>query len=274
MSETKTADSYPYVTGMGFRNRSHMVVDEFRQDPPHTISERGQVVFVKTDLTPQFMQYILPSIAHPITLITHNSALGINSDYVQFLDNPKILNWYAQNANIFHPKLRSIPLGIANQHWPHGNITEIENVRHKNLAREHLVYMNFDISTNSTKRSSVYEMFRGKEYVKHAHRKPFSEYLHDLATSKYSLSPPGAGIDCHRIWESIAVETIPIVEACHNITFYKDMPILIVDEWETITEEFLNQKYEEILSKSNRSLMFLDSWIEKVGLLPLRFPTA
>ena len=49
---SQVADSYPYVTGMGFRKRCHMVCDEFGFDPPTHITEDDQFVFVKTDTGP------------------------------------------------------------------------------------------------------------------------------------------------------------------------------------------------------------------------------
>jgi len=49
-----TADSYPYVTGMGFRNRCHLVFDEFLREGPGNVTENGQVAFVKIDFIPEF----------------------------------------------------------------------------------------------------------------------------------------------------------------------------------------------------------------------------
>ena len=45
-----TQDSYPYITGMGIRNRCHMIFDEFRKDEANKIKYDGQVIFIKTDL--------------------------------------------------------------------------------------------------------------------------------------------------------------------------------------------------------------------------------
>ena len=38
------------------------------------------------------------------------------------------------------------------------------------------------------------------------------EYLKELSKYKFSLCPPGNGLDTHRVWESLLVGTIPIVE--------------------------------------------------------------
>ena len=267
MERTITSDSYPYVTGMGFRNRSHMIFDEFQQDSVDSITADGQVIFIKTDMVPYFFNFVMPQIKNNVVILTHNSALGIDERYRNFLDNKKVICWYAQNANFHHPKLFSIPLGIANLRWPHGDITKIDEVNKMQLEKNHLVYMNFDLQTNITERSKVFNMFNQQDFVLKGQKKPFMEYLKDLASCKYTLSPPGAGIDCHRIWESIAVGTIPIVQDCHNISFHTKMPILIINDWRYLTKEFLQDKYYFLRSELyDNSPLYLDYWIDKIGL--------
>jgi len=262
-----TNDSYPYVTGMGFRRHSHLIWDEFQTDDPSAITANGQVVFVKTDFIDKFFKYAMPKIKHQINIITHNSALGIDLSHLQYLNHIKVLNWYAQNANIVHPKLTSIPLGIANGRWPHGDTKKIEAVINEPIEKEHLVYMNFEISTNVKERTDVYNLFRDKEYVNFCKKKPFTDYLRDLKSSKFALSPEGRGADCHRVWESILLGTIPIVKRCNNISFYEDMPILIVDDWTSVSKTSLTKHYEDfILNKRPVSKIYLDYWIKRIGL--------
>ena len=264
-----TSDSYPYVTGMGFRNRCHLIFDEFHRDNAASITQHGQVVFIKTDNVPLFFERMMPHIKYNIKIITHNSALGIDSRYLPFLNNYKIIAWYAQNANFEHMRLKSIPLGLANKRWIHGSPEELDNVKTQEIKKEHLLYMNFDLNTNREKRSQVFNTFVEKDYVLYADKKPFKEYLKDLKSCKYALSPPGAGIDCHRIWESLSVGTIPIVERCHNISFYKHLPIMIIDDWNTVTQEFLEDEYEKIIdNRLNLHCMDMDFWIKEIGLLP------
>jgi len=265
--KTLTADSYPYVTGMGFRQRAHLIWDEFQKDDPCVINRDGQTAFVKTDLIKDFFLHAIPKMGNQINIITHNSALGINLSHLQYLNNIKVINWYAQNANIAHEKLISIPLGIANRRWPHGNIKQLESVMRESTEKDHLIYMNFDVKTNLGERSKVYDHFRDKEYVHFGSKKPFLEYLKDLKGSRFSLSPQGRGTDCHRIWESILMGTIPIVKECQNISFYREMPITIIKNWEDVSESFLRAEYKKITSRGwDHSKLFLDYWINRVGL--------
>lgn len=266
-----TTDSYPYVTGMGFRNRCDLIFDEHHRDNPDKITKAGQVAFVKTDLISHFFRDIVPKLDYNIKIITHNSALGIDARYSSFLDNPKIIKWYAQNANYYHPKLESVPLGIANRHWPHGDTSLLDDLNDKNINKDHLVYMNFDLKTNIVERTKIYNLFNGKDFVLNGDKKIFKDYLADLARCKYTISPPGAGIDCHRIWESVAVGTIPIVQNCHNITFHTKMPIMIIDDWNTVDRKILEHKYDFYMSELyNKSALFLDHWINKINLKDIK----
>ena len=244
-----------------------MIFDEFQQDSPDIITDDGQIIFIKTDMVPYFFNFVMPQIRNNVIILTHNSALGINERYIGFLNNNKVICWYAQNANFDHPRLFSIPLGIANLRWTHGDIAKIDKVNEMQLQKKNLVYMNFDLQTNISERTKVYDMFVDKDYVLKGSKKSFEEYLNDLARCKFTLSPPGAGIDCHRIWESIAVGTIPIVENCHNISFHTKMPILVIDDWRCLSQEFLEHKYYFLCSELyNKSPLYLDYWIQKIGL--------
>lgn len=61
-----------------------------------------------------------------------------------------------------------------------------------------------------------------------------SEYM-------YWLSPPGAGLDCHRTWEAMFVGSVPIVPRTSLDDLYADgdLPILVVDDLAEVTDELL-----------------------------------
>jgi hypothetical protein len=49
--------------------------------------------------------------------------------------------------------------------------------------------------------------------------------------SKYVLSPPGNGPDCHRTWESIYLGAIPIVWKSAWPNFRYQLPVLSIEDW-------------------------------------------
>ena len=66
------------------------------------------------------------------------------------------------------------------------------------------------------------------------------------------LSPPGAGVDCHRTWELLYLGCIPIVEHSSISELYEDLPILVVDNWDDISKELLEKQYTVIKEKVSR----------------------
>ena len=69
--------------------------------------------------------------------------------------------------------------------------------------------------------------------------------------SYYTLSPRGAGEDCHRFYEAIYLDSIPIVKRT-NTSFdkmYNIFPCLIVNEWHEVTEELLLNNKDIIMQQ-------------------------
>jgi hypothetical protein len=73
------------------------------------------------------------------------------------------------------------------------------------------------------------------------------------------LSPRGNGIDCHRTWEALYLDVIPIVWHSTLDSLYVDLPIVIIHDWKELTEEFLRKKLNEImLKKRDQRAMYND----------------
>jgi hypothetical protein len=51
----------------------------------------------------------------------------------------------------------------------------------------------------------------------------------------FVISPPGNGIDCHRIWEALYLRTVPVVKYHESFSQFKHLPILFVNNWDEVT---------------------------------------
>jgi hypothetical protein len=131
------------------------------------------------------------------------------------------------------------------------------NVAKEGHAKEHLVFMNFLVKNNPQHREPCLRYFKDKPWVLHHESglAPLETYTL-TAKAKYVVSPPGQGIDCHRIYESMYLGAVPIVESSSLDYFYAHLPVIIVDSWTDVTEEFLQTDYE-VLKKA------LDDWKTK-----------
>ncbi len=267
-----TSDSYPYIAGMSFRNRCSLIYDEFRKDSANRITADHQVVFIKIDFIHEFFEKVMPEIQHVVTIVTHNSDDDFGEHFIPYLEHPKVAKWYSINVVFSHPKLHSIPLGLGEKKWIHGDTEKIATSTMSPSVKKHTAYLNFTSENWPQERVKVATHFANTSWVYNSKRVPFPQYLEDVKSSKYVISPRGIGMDCHRIWESILLGAIPIVLNCTFISHYRDLPILIVDKWEDVTEDFLHQQYDEIKKKQDLSRLYLDYWIKEIGLLEIHEP--
>lgn len=103
-----------------------------------------------------------------------------------------------------------------------------------------------------------------KNNIKNIELKPL-EYFESLKNYKFTISPEGNGIDCHRHYEAIISGCIPIVEENEYMRKkYEGVPVLYTEDYSEITPEYLEKKYEEMLDKEyDYSKMFITYFDDK-----------
>jgi hypothetical protein len=58
---------------------------------------------------------------------------------------------------------------------------------------------------------------------------------------------------------------IPVVKKSCLDVLYEGLPVLIVDDWSIINEQFLRDKYQEIMSKKyDYSKLYMNYWYNKI----------
>jgi hypothetical protein len=262
--------SAPFISGDTFRAHADHVFDETTTTFYPKKVRAGDVVFVKTDwehLKIFFRRYH-PQIVNPYVLLTHNSDHSAPGPFSNYLEDPKLLGWFAQNVEGNpHPKLHPIPIGIANKRWGHGepHIFSSLLALEKNHDRPYLCYLNFQPSTYPKERPYVWNLFAKQSWCVVSEPKALASYLQDLSRSKFVLSPRGNGLDCHRTWEALLMGAIPIVRTSSLDPLFSDLPVLIVKNWEIISPSYLNEQYELIRQKNyNMEKIFIQYWIEQI----------
>jgi hypothetical protein len=200
-------------------------------------------------------------------LITHNSDACIDSSYA-IPEN--VIKWWSQNVDVNNEKVESIPIGLENSRWfPHLRKKEKMSAKLCTSKRyKNLVYMNHNIKTNLEERIIPYKVLEEKPWVtveKGVNGKGFDEYLENIYNHSFIVCPRGNGFDTHRTWETLYMGSIPIEKRNINNQFYTDLPICFVDDWEEVTEEFLNKWLDEASSKSwNMDKLMFNYWKERV----------
>lgn len=231
-----------------FEGNSHNLV--IRDDHNLDKVKRANIIFVYTHQLKSFFTKIYPRLSSPFILMSHNSDDGIDERFEPYLNEGKIFRWFGQNVAVMSNKLISLPIGVANSQWPHGQVDILKGVMGQNVRKEKLVYMNFNTRTNPGGRLPILNRFKDAPYITVAGNMGFRDYLQELARHVFCISPPGNGLDCHRIWECLYLGVIPVVLKNPNIRYYDDLPILLIDDWKEINPEFLEEKFQIFKSRS------------------------
>ncbi len=233
-------------------------------NPKHV--KRGDVIFVRNARL--FFEKMHPLIEHPYIMVTHGDHLEeMHESYEKYMDEEKLIAWFGIHpCDIKHPKFHPIPIGV---------VQDPENLKDRKrldqlfatlrqAPKEHLLYMNFAYD-NKPERVKLRSLLAKKPYVKRGQRQPFTDYLKEMATCKFTLSPCGLAIDCYRTWEALLVGSIPIVKRSVLDPLFEDLPVLIINDWDELNEEYLNKKYEEITSKKyDISKLYMKYWKEQI----------
>jgi hypothetical protein len=203
-------------------------------------------IFVYTHCLPHFFNKFFKYLNPGTVLITHNSDDCITENFSTYLNDNTISKWYCQNKLISHPKLFSLPIGIANSQWPHGDQQLIKNIKELCKQKTNLIFKNFDQNTNKDERIHC-DNITNKNGIYMSPKTAIKEYWLQLASSCFVISPAGNGIDCHRILECLYLRTVPIVLNHESLEQFKHLPILFLDSWEEVTISFLQSKLNNFI---------------------------
>lgn len=83
-----------------------------------------------------------------------------------------------------------------------------------------------------------------------AHVDRLEEYLRDMLTYKFVLSPPGNGLDTHRTWEALLMGAIPVVESSPMDSLFEGLPVVILSSWQDMSSDMLERSYAEMRHKT------------------------
>lgn len=204
---------------------------------PQSIKD-GDFVFVNLDNIWEFISFLKKTVtSSKINLITHNSDLSFTDDMYNQVSN-FCLNVYSINS-ISNYGVK-IPLGFSDRLVP-----IIQSIDAQINEKSHLVYMNFKIYQSvALERKDCYFQFKNENWVLSEENVSELQFYKNLKLSRYSFCPVGVGLDTHRFYESIYLNTIPIVIINGISDLHSRFPSIIVNNWSEINQEKLENEYE------------------------------
>ena len=212
------------------------------------------------------------------------------------LASPRVIHWYAQNADktFDGTRISAIPIGIdfhtlsERPYWgeqrasPHEQ-EEVVNRTCRALPRleerQRRVYVDF-----AWQAKAAYQRLGEAKFAKRA------QIIRGLSTSDlvfcqsaalprnqmwlqrgdyaFVLSLPGNGLDCHRTWEALALGHIVLVPVSSlDSSLYGDLPVVTVRAWDEITATNLNSLVRRFgRDESYRQRLTSKWWVEQMRL--------
>jgi hypothetical protein len=212
-------------------------------------------LFLYTHDVDEFIAAVWPRLeTRPSILVTHNSDGEISMRHAEWLDHEGIgvSYWLAQNATVAHPRVHPVPIGVANSMWPHGDIRSLTRAmrRAQRKRRERgSLFIQFNPATHPA-RAAAAEALRAKFpqlVVDPAPSLRWRQYLDLLGTHQFSACPRGNGIDTHRVWESLYLGVVPVVERTELTEHWRrcGLPLVLIDDWREVTPERLSHEAEQ-----------------------------
>lgn len=224
---------------------------------------------------------------------------GLNDEEINtLLDHPNIIHIFAQNLDFQHRKVSPIPIGIDFHSLAYKNdfsawgikespkkqeekLKEIVNSAKSAHLRKKRIFVDFHLADSMRYGSFKRYLEKGEDRAEIFHKliktglvdyleKPISraELWKKKSEYAFTVSPHGNGLDCHRTWEDLALGCIVIVKTSSLDCLYKGLPVVIVKDWDEITDEnlesWLNKYLEDYQDQKYRNRLKNTYWIEKI----------
>ena len=261
--------SQPYISGDTFRKISDHVYDESKKLLPQKV-KNNDIVFLKTDLIQDYFQNVNSKIDAKYILISHNSDMEIGQRELEMIDE-NIIFWFAQNLSVENTKNYTLlPIGLENLRYQINGVLKNFDIQHPK-TKKNKIASSFNISTNVKVRSKLKEIIDQNKNVESVDSDNHRDYILNLKDFMFNLCPVGNGLDTHRIWESLLVKTIPVME---DSVFTKNLaslnfPILVLESWQDLndlsSEDLENIYKDEAEKKQFDEVVKLEYWINFIN---------
>lgn len=248
--------------------------------------DRPISIYICTDALPDFSKRVLPNIRRAFTLVSGDSDMPVNlsmlGETISLISNHPHLNvWFAQNKDFEHPKIRALPIGldlhskwIEPTIWGGGMILpalqeqELRSILTDSLPwaqRAPLAYCDWVMALDRGDRQECKERIESCICVYPQESIARSQAWAQQAQFEFVVSPAGAGTDCHRTWEALALGCVPIVKQSGITSLFDDLPVIVVQDWSEVTRELLDAKRQEMQTQTfDFSTLLMSYWKNQI----------
>jgi hypothetical protein len=214
--------------------------------------------FCRTVDVHEFFASVAPQ--DEFVLFTGHTDLPVDRTHRRYVEKPELKAWFAMNAQLDHPKVKARPFGFGALATPAETAT-LRGVQERRLPKRHLFHCQFEVSRNPFERLYCLE----QTGVPLSPALPWPDYLEELASCYFCISPNGIGIDCVRTWEALLVRTVPVVRRSLVTEHHPDYPMIVLDDWSEFRSiEFSPELYERVWNDWDPDELLLERYLARV----------
>jgi hypothetical protein len=262
--------SYPYISGDTFRKIANYVwEDNNKKIKPYNL-KAGEIIFCQSDLLFELNNLVIKKITAPIILLLGNSDLNHTLKNFIGIDRKKVFDVYAQNLLDKIDNWKVLPIGLENLWHSKNGILSKKIMKELTITQKSFRVLDaFNIDTNVNVRLLASKDLKESRLVE---KLDYTyNYIYQKHLKKYAFvaSPPGNGIDTHRIWEAFHFNCVPIVLKSQMTSIYENigLPIWVLNNYSELKkfdESMLRNKYLSLVNKFKSEAIWADYWIKKI----------
>jgi len=250
----------------------------------------GSTVYVCTSAIGQ-LAHSLEQIPYPIVLVSGDAdedaptnIFASEKDFLTFIESPKVIYWFAQNAVVKHLKLSYIPIGLdyhtmsqGDSHWgpkisPTSQEELLQSIQQtaaplpQRILKAHANFHFLMTTKYGADRVRAKELIPSDLVDYETCRVNRETTWRNQSQYAFVISPHGNGLDCHRTWEALCLGCIPIVCTSPLDSLYEGLPVYIVKDWSDVTEESLKRVLSDFSQrKFDLNRLTLKYWMDKIN---------
>jgi len=244
-------------------------------------------IYVCTDALPEFAKSVLPNIHRAFTLVSGDSDMPVNAatlgDAINLIANHvQLQKWFAQNKDCEHAKIHALPIGldlhskwIEPTIWGGGMILPaLQELELRTILanaqlwaeREPMAYCDWVMALERGDRQECKDRIDASICVYPQESIARSQAWARQANYAFVISPAGAGTDCHRTWEALALGCVPIVKRSGITALFEELPVIVVNDWSEVTRTLLETKHQEMQHQTfDFSKLFMSYWKNQIN---------
>ena len=269
-----------FLWSRGLESKNFYSMNEIREVDKKLISNqmKKELVWIRSTSKKKeeycdldYFSESLDKLKKDIILITSDGVKSIPSDlkeetFNKIINHPRIKKWYAQNydGSVTHEKIRNYPIGF-DFHTTRSifglpipflpskpasdKINYMLKIRKKIKEKKNKIFVDVHLHQHKTFNN---ERKRVKEILYNSKNCNFLNLGVDqksiwkkYSDHKFVISAFGKGLDCHRTWECLFLGAIVIVKKSSLDPLYKDLPVVILDDWDECLDSKNLEKWEK-----------------------------